>query len=194
MGCGGDINPYPYGSAGLAETHGQALAQTVGVALERDLRPIRGSLRSAYEEFPIRFENPPTREQWEQRLQGDNPYRRVHAKRMLEKLDREGKLPKSYPYPLQVWRLGDDLTLIAMAGEVVVDYVLRLKRELEPDQIWVAGFSNDVLGYIPSQRILREGGSEATTEAIYYNLPAPFAPSIEETIIQKVHELTGRVK
>ena len=194
MGCGGDVNPYPYGSVDLAEIHGKALASMVEVALQKPLLSLKGVLRSAYEEFPIRFENPPTREEFEKRLRENHPQRRIHARRMLKILDRDGRLPDSYPYPLQVWRLGDDLTLIAMAGEVVVDYVLRLKRELKGEQVWVAGFSNDVLGYIPSERILREGGAEATTEAIYYNLPAPFALSVEETIIRKVHELVRRLR
>ena len=107
-------------------------------------------------------------------------------------LDRDGELPKTYPYPLQVWRFGPELTLIAMGGEVVVDYVLRLNRELDADKIWVAGFSNDVLGYIPSARILAEGGAEA--ETIYYDLPAPFAPSIEETIVAKVHQWIAQTR
>lgn len=194
MGGGGDINPYPYGTVELAETHGQAMADTVEAALAKPFRPLTGILRSAYAEASIRFEAPPTRRDFEERLHDENPYRRIHAKRMLEELDREGKLPESYSYPLQVWQFGKDLTLIAMAGEVVVDYVLRLKRELGADQTWVVGFSNDLLGYVPSERILIEGGAEATTEAVHYNLPAPFARTIEQTIVEKVHELVQRVR
>ena len=37
-----------------------------------------------------------------------------------------GKLPKTYPYPLQCWRVGD-LLWLSMGGEVVVDYSLQLK-------------------------------------------------------------------
>ena len=187
-GCGGDINPYPFGSQELAEIHGRALAGMVRIALGRPLRPLSGPLRVRYEEFPIRFQKPKSREEFERISRQDHPYRRIHAKKMLAILDRDGELPKTYPYPLQVWSFGPELTLIAMGGEVVVDYVLRLNRELDAEKIWVAGFSNDVLGYIPSARILAEGGAEAETETIYYDLPAPFAPSIEETIVAKVHQ------
>jgi len=41
---------------------------------------------------------------------------------------------------------------------VVVDYSLRLKRELAGPAVWVAGYSNEVMAYIPSLRVLREGG------------------------------------
>jgi hypothetical protein len=84
-------------------------------------------------------------------------------------------------YPIQVIRLGDDVTLVALASEVVVDYSLRLKRELghPPAMLWVAGYCNGYFGYIPSARVLAEGGYEA---------PA-YAPTIEEQIVAKVHEM-----
>jgi neutral ceramidase len=113
---------------------------------------------------------------------------------MLKILDREGHLPSTYPYPLQVWRFGEGLTLIAMAGEVVVDYALRLKKELEPGPLWVAGYCNDVFAYIPSRRVLEEGGYEGGGAMIYYLQPGPFAPSIEETIVRKTHELVDRTR
>jgi len=109
-------------------------------------------------------------------------------------LDRDGRLPSEYPYPLQVWQFGQDVTLIAMAGEVVVDYALRLKRELGMEKVWVAGYSNDVFAYIPSLRVLREGGYEAEGAMLYYCQPGAFDPSVEETIVQKAHELVKRLR
>ena len=97
----------------------------------------------------------------------------------------------TYPCPVQVVRLGDDLVLAAIGGETCVDYSLRLKRELAgKTAVWVAGYSNDVMGYIPSRRVREEGGYEAI-EAMRYSRthPAPWAPTLEEKIIGKVHEL-----
>ena len=84
-------------------------------------------------------------------------------------------------YPVQVLRIGNDVTIITLASEVVVDYSLRLKRELAcpPAIVWVAGYSNGYFGYIPSERVLAEGGYEA---------PA-YAPGIEERIVGKAKEL-----
>ena len=84
-------------------------------------------------------------------------------------------------YPVQVMRIGNDVTLVALASEVVVDYSLRLKSELgrPPAIVWVAGYSNGYFGYIPSERVLAEGGYEA---------PA-YAPGIEEAIIGTAVEL-----
>ena len=191
MGCGADANPYPRGND-LPDVHGHALAAMIEQALERPGRPVRGSLRAAYEEFPLAFAAPPSREKLEAMFEGDNPYHRYHAREMLKVLDQKGRLPAEYPYPGQVWKLGDDLTLVALAGEVVADYALRLKRELGAEKLWVAGYSNDVFAYIPSRRVLEEGGYEASGAMIYYLQPGPFTPSVEETIIRKVHELVKR--
>ena len=86
--------------------------------------------------------------------------------------------------------------MIALGGEVVVDYSLRLKRELGgPGSVWVAGYSNDVLGYIPNERVLREGGYEGLQASRLGSLhPSPWAPGLEEQIVAKVHELHGAVE
>ncbi len=105
-----------------------------------------------------------------------------------------GHLPTDYPYPLEIWQFGQDLTLIALGGEVVVDYDLRLKRELGAEKLWVAAYCNDVFAYIPSLRVLMEGGYEGGGAMVYYGQPGPFAPTIEETIIGKVHDLVRQVR
>jgi neutral ceramidase len=84
--------------------------------------------------------------------------------------------------------------MVALAGEVVVDYSLRLKRELTGPPLWVAGYSNDVFGYVPSARVLHEGGYEGGGAMLYTPLPGPFAPSVEELVVGKVHELMNRVR
>jgi neutral ceramidase len=113
---------------------------------------------------------------------------------MLKIIDQKGHLPSTYPYSLEVWQFGSGLTLVALAGECVVDYDLKLKRELGSGNLWVAGYSNDVFAYIPSSQILQEGGYEGGGAMIYYGQPGPFAPGIEETILHEVHEVIGNLR
>ena len=80
------------------------------------------------------------------------------------------------------------LKLIALGGEVVADYSLRLKGQYGWDNTWVAGYSNDVFGYTPSARILREGDYEATNSGYL----SSFSPAIEELIIEKVAKLVDK--
>jgi hypothetical protein len=186
-GCGGDANPKPRGTLELAEAHGTALADAVEQALGAR-QAVTGGLGLAYGVVDLPFAPPPTRAEWEARLQDPDVYVRKHARLMLDVLAREGHLPEVQPAPVQVWRFGDTFTLIALGGEVVVDYALRLKRE-HAGKLWVAGYSNDVFGYLPSLRVLREGGYEGGGAMIYYGRPGPFAAEVEELVHAKVRDL-----
>jgi Neutral/alkaline non-lysosomal ceramidase, N-terminal len=199
QGCGADANPYPRwtqerSGVDFARQHGEELAQAVEKAVDSSLVPVAGPLKTAFNVFPVRFAGPPTRADYEQQLKSDDIYVRKHAEDMLKIIDQKGHVPSSYPYSVEVWQFGRSLTLIGLAGEVVVDYDLRLKKELAADHPWVAGYSNDVFAYIPSERILKEGGYEGGGAMIYYGQPGPFAPGVEETIIHEVHEVVGNLR
>jgi len=194
IGCGGDQNPYPRSTLELAEQHGRTLATAVEAALLPKPRPLSGPLRMALAEVPLDFAAVPTREELLQAQQQKNPYEKGHASRLLDELKKNGRLPTSYPYPVQLIRFGDDLVLVALGGEVVIDYAIRLKRELAGPAVWVAGYSNDVFAYIPAARVLQEGGYEATGAILYSSLPSPFATTIEDKIVGKVHELADKTQ
>jgi hypothetical protein len=188
-GCGGDQNPYPRRELEMCRQHGRALSNGVETALETLAKPVRGPLRVALGEVVLEFAEPPGREQLEREAQSKNKWEQRHAEILLEELEESGKIRTTYPVPVQVVRFGSDLILLALPGEVVVDYSLRLKSELAGPAVWVAGYSNDVFGYLPSLRVLEEGGYEGGAAMRYTSLPGPFAPSVEKLIVDKVHEL-----
>jgi hypothetical protein len=192
-GTAGDANPYPRGVIELAEEHGAELAKAVDQALTGPLEPVTGRLMTALDTVQVRFQQLPTRSEWESRLKESNLYRRKHAEFFLSLLEEQGSIPQEYPYPIQLWGFGENLLLVGLAGEVVVDYGIRLRREFSRKKLWVAGYSNDVFAYIPSARILEEGGYEAVDSMIYYGQPGPFDPSVEEIIVEKVHRMHKRL-
>ncbi len=195
LGCGGDQNPYPRNTSELAQLHGRTLATAVEAALETRARPLPGPLRLAYGEVDINYAGPPIRAEYEAKLKSSDKYEARHARRFLDQLSRDGKLPEKYPFPAQVVQFGDDLTLVGLGGETVVDYSLRLKKELAGPAVWVAGYCNDVMGYIPSARLLREGGYEPCTSMLFSEIhPGPWSPSLEEQIIAKVHKLNDELR
>jgi neutral ceramidase len=191
-GCGADINPAPRSTLELAREHGETLAKSVDQVLNGSMTSLNGKIKSVIGEVGIPFSTPPTKEEFQAQLNNNNAFRRRHAERMLQRLERDGKLISKYPYTIQIFQIGD-LKLIALAGEVVTDYSLRLKRELG-GSLWVAGYSNDLCSYIPSARMYKEGGYEVIESMIYYDLPGPYKPEIEEKIISKVHELARRLR
>ena len=201
-GCGGDINPEPMGGIEFVRVHGQALADAVQRVLGRPqgLRPLRGPLGVSFGEIELPLDKAPAPELLEKLLDHKSPAQSRHARAMLKRMQ-EGRLPASVPYPILVWRFGSDLTLAALAGEVCVDYALRLKRELGPERTWVAGYANEVPCYIPSDRVLAEGGYEAgwgpelgravaSGSIMIYGWPVPLAPGLEDRIVLAVRKLT----
>lgn len=199
MGCGGDQNPYPRRELELAKQHGRALANAVEAALEaRQPQPIAGPLRVAVDDALLEFQQPKESE-LRQLADSGNRYQQSHAQRLLAELEENGRIQTEYAFPVQSVQFGDGLTLVALPGETVVDYSLRLKRELagaEPGRprVWVAGYSNHVFGYLPSLRVLREGGYEGGGAMIYSAYPGPFTESVEERLIGKVRELVEQVR
>lgn len=191
MGCGADINPNPRSRLELAQQHGESLARGVEAALKTQMIPIEGKVKSTLGTVMIPYAPVPTREEFQARLSDQNIYKRQHAKRMLARYEKDGKLPAEYAYTAQAVQIGP-LTVFGLAGEVVTDYDLRLKREFG-DLVWVAGYSNDLCSYIPSKRMYAEGGYEVVDSMMFYDMPGPYTPEIEEKIIGKVHELARRV-
>jgi neutral ceramidase len=123
------------------------------------------------------------------RLNTASGAKRRQIQYLLTKLERDGKLPDQHPYPVQVWRFGPDFSFIALTGEPVVDYCLRFKKQYGNENTWVAGYNNELLSYIPSLRVLREGCYEGVEDMDEYGLPAPYSFAVEELIAQKVDEL-----
>lgn len=191
-GCGADQNPLPRRTVDLAKNYGKQLAEAVKRTVKGPLRPVLGPLRTAYEEIPLDFAPIPDPSQWEAEAEADQLALANRAKLFLERLEAGESLDDPYPYPVQVWRLGD-LSWFFLGGEVVVDYALRLKRNLGPDT-FVAAYSNDVMAYIPSLRVLNEGGYEGGGAMVYYALPGPWAEDVEERIIDACRRLLAHAR
>ena len=90
-------------------------------------------------------------------------------------------------------RFGHSLTLLALGGEVTVEYALRVKREYRGEPVITAGYSNDVMSYIPSARILREGGYEPVDSMPYYGLSGPYAGDVEDRVVAAIHQVMAKV-
>ena len=187
-GCGADSNPKPRGTRELVEQHGEALARAVRDALPA-LKPVSGPTRAAMAWPELPFAAALTADEWKQRFGLEDPYVARHQRLMADVKAREGKLPTSQKVPLQVWRFGSDLTLVAIGGEVVVDYALRLRRDHPDDDVWPVGYANDVFGYLPSRRVLDEGGYEGGGALLYYGRPGPFDATVEDRIFAALDRL-----
>ena len=191
-GCGADQNPLPRRSVELCQKYGEMLSAAVDEVLAKKTRPVAPRLRTAFEIVNLDYGKQPTAAELKVTATKGS-YQGRWATRLLKKLQKNGPFDKSYPYPVQVWKLGADQLWIVMGGEVVVDYSLKFKAQYGP-QTWVTGYANDVMSYIPSQRVWKEGGYESGAFFVY-GLPAErWTPDIEELIAASVARLVESLK
>jgi hypothetical protein len=193
-GAGADQNPEPRGTIALARKYGGKLAQAVLFCPDPWLE-ISPPLRVAYTEVDIEFQPLPARDALEADRASDDTPKRIKAEYLLNRLNGGEPLPSTYPCPIQVVRFGDQLLLIAVGGEPVVDYAHELKRRYGGGGriVWVAGYANDMFGYVPSAAVLREGGYEGTRSLLWSSLPAPFAENTEQRILDGIDGLVQQV-
>jgi hypothetical protein len=191
MGCGGDANPHPRQEVAHAAAHGEELGKEVCRVLEAGkLQPVRGPLSCASVAAVLPLQTP-DRQALEAIVKdgaggaGVSNLNRQTARQMLATLDAGGQLPATYKAPVTAWQFGRDLTLVALPDEVVVDYVPRLEEALGPLRLWVAAYCHEVAGYIPSKRVLREGGYE--TRGLYFGTGL-FAEGVEDALVDAVRE------
>lgn len=198
IGCGADQNPTS-GVTGdkveVARGQGLELAAEVRRIVQGALAPLHGALTARLERIDLPLADLPPRAHWEALANkpvepGKTDYIGYHAKVQLATLDRGIALPTKIEYPVQTWAFGDSLALVFLPGEVVVDYALRLKREFERSRLWVTAYANDTPCYIPSERVLQEGGYEGGTAMTYYNLPAKLQTGVEQRIVDAVRRTT----
>jgi len=188
VGCGADANP-DSGVTGdkveVADAQGRQIATEVVRLLASPLTPLTTTPSCKLDRVQLAFASPRTRAEWETRAQLNDAVG-YHARVNLARLDRGESLPTGIDYPVQTWRFGDQLAMVFLPGEVVVDYSLRLKHELDRTRLWINAYANDAPCYIPSERVLKEGGYEGGDAMIYYDQPQKFAPGLEEKIIATV--------
>jgi hypothetical protein len=194
VGFGADINPSPRGTLQDAKRHGLELAGAVTGVLNRPMTPVEGSLRREFRRIDLPLAAPPSRATLEADAQSDNRHVRARAKAWLARLHDGDSLPTTVSCPLEVVRFGDDLTLFFLAGEVVVDYAVRMKREFARDNPWLVGYAFEVPCYIPSMRILKEGGYEADSSLIYYGIYGPLLGRTEDQILAAFREMAAKLR
>ena len=192
--CGGDQNPLPRRKVALCITYGAMLATAVDEVLAKPMRPLPpGRLRTAFEFADLAYEKVMTRADLEKAATSTRAIHARWGKRMLKKLDAGETFDPAYPYPVQAWKLGDGLLFIGIGGEAVVDYSLRFKKEFGPTT-WTCGYANDLVAYIPSLRVWKEGGYEGGPHLDEYGRPAlRWASDVEDRVAAAVHRVVRRV-
>lgn len=191
-GCGADINPLPRRVVHLAERYGLMLAAAVEETLLQKMQPLEPKLTTRTKTIPLEYGALPEPAALAAAAKNQTNYRGRWAARML-KLQADDDVPKTYPYPIQCWRVGD-LLWLTMGGEVVVDFSLNFKKQYGP-RTWVTSYCNDVMAYIPTFRVLQEGGYEGQSSMAVYGLPADrWKENVEDLVTEGIYQLVRDTK
>ena len=194
QGAGGDQNALPRHTVALARQYGQELAVAVERVLNEKMKQLSPKLKTVYSEKGLGYakSEQTMTEQLKEVIKESSEYSetiRRYAKFALEKIEKGEVDTTSYPYPVQIWGVGEQL-LIALGGEVLVGYSVELKKKYGRE-IFVLGYSNDLMGYIPTAKVLYEGGYEGSRSSI---IPLLWASDIEEVILNEVSRLINEIR
>lgn len=191
QGTGADQNPLPRRTIPLAQQYGRILAAAVDRVLQEEMQQLSPKLITAYAELELPLADMPTKVELVQLTASESGWEQRWANRILGQMKSDRPFQTSYPLPMQWWQLGEQ-TIIGMGGEVVIEYAIKFKQLFGSD-IFVLGYTNDVMAYIPSKRILAEGGYEGKIAQRVYGLPANWSPNIENLIFDGIEKLALEV-
>ncbi len=180
-GCGADQNPMPRRTVELARQYGRELAAAVDRVLGETMVPLDARLETHYRDIELALAEMPGIDRLAELAQGTSGYEQRCYARLLADARAGVALSQTRPYPVQLWRAGKQ-TLLALGGEVVVEYSIFAKKMLGQDT-FVMGYANGVMGYIPSEKILREGGYEGKIAQVVYGMPSVWSDDIEKRIL-----------
>lgn len=193
-GCGGDINIYPRGTPSLLINHATTLRNRVIEAItkadsqaQQDNKLVMNNFSAVHSTLHLPFNKRLGKTELRQMRRSTVSMERATSRFLLHQLGNDEHTAASYEFPISVWRLGD-LTIAFLGGEPTVGYALRLKRELNVS--WVVGYSDDVMGYVGTADVLREGKREGSDRAAwYYGLPSTWHTDAEDIIVEGIRKI-----
>jgi len=113
---------------------------------------------------------------------------RMWARRKLEVIDRGGTIPTSVPVTVHGVRVGQNLRIIGLEGELVAEHGQLIRRFYGSGITFPLGYTDGCQLYVPTSSMLAEGGYEVNSY-YEYGWPAPLAPGIEDSVVGALRRL-----
>jgi hypothetical protein len=205
QGCCGDINPRRRGEGGEAvRSSGRVLAAAAAIAAEESAAFDPAPLAAAFETLSLPTLAPDVeavrafREHHVSRraalqTEGANAYRLRHPEAMIAWADdalAAAERPaeeRRLQFPVQALRIGP-VAIVSMAGEVFVRIGQEIVRRSPFPHTVALGYSNGLLGYVPTADAYPLGGYEVDDAYRYFGT-LMIAPESEALIYQCVDRL-----
>ena len=81
--------------------------------------------------------------------------------------------------------------MVFLGGEILRAIGLHIKELFSPATTITVGYSNGLIGYIPSKNAYPHGGYEVNGSHHYFMLPAPYTDKAEDYLINETQRITN---
>jgi hypothetical protein len=191
IGCAGDQHPKLQGKTAYLKLYGQEIADHVDKVLKsHQMQQLTSPPVTKIKWIKLPFHQVPTIAEFVE-FSKDTTIKGYYSRLALERVLSGETIPSGLDYPVQVWNFDGKMIMVNMGGEPVVDYSLMLKNKIGAERVWLNAYANDVSCYIPSKRVLKEGGYEAEASMYWYNQPSPFSKKVEELIVNTILDMVS---
>lgn len=166
------------------KVYGEALGDEVVRITRGETTPLTPKLNAKLTTLDLPLAGFPSEEELQDTLKNGTPVRKEWAASVLAQ-------PRTNTRPFDIQRidLADEATLVAMSGEVCVEYAHFVKSRRQNAFMIPMGYSNSVLSYIPTAEMFAEGGYEPKDSCLYYALPSQLTPDVESIIRKGIVKL-----
>jgi neutral ceramidase len=118
-------------------------------------------------------------------------YQAAWAQRIETQL-RDGTAPTEVRGPVHAVRIGDGV-IVTGPGETFTEYGIAVKERAPGAPTLYAGYTNEILGYLPTAAEYPHGGYEAGYGYKSVGLPSLFDPSVEQILVETGVRLAERL-
>ena len=198
-GASGDVNPVQRNSFEAVDELGRAVAGEAARVVRTLTTVVPSRLSMRGEVLAVPLLPPPGvveleallaayREELRQARAGDDPVRVRTAEAMVGWARHmaarlaSGAVPTTAEVEVQALALGPWI-LVGVAGELFSGLGARIKAAGEGQPIFVVGYANGDVGYIPDRAAYEAGGYEVSDAYKYYDAPAAPAPEAGEMVV-----------
>lgn len=116
-----------------------------------------------------------------------NSFYRNAAIRTIQAI-KDASIKDRIPHYISIWKLDDRHRIVSMEGEVSTEYSLLIKKLFAGDTTLTLGYTNGVYCYIPTRKMIGEGGYESDCN-FFFDMRGPFVPEIEDIIVGQLVKL-----
>lgn len=187
----GDATRFPAGTPEMARDFARQLAASVDRAISKGAPYLSGPIRVRLETVPLPI-RPLARADFQAKLKAPEWWDRRWAERGLKELKTGRPFPREIPLRVRTVRLGQSegqsALLIALGAEVFSEYSRRIQQLTAPLPTVVIGYADGMAGYLPTAAEIPKGGYEIEIFR-WWNYPGPFAPQVEEVVLDEARRI-----